>query len=744
MSEFSDTVNLEKRLISYLGAPGYEPQDPSAIARGMGISSQERPALRELLKDWQAQGKIVRLRQARFILRSTGDEPLMGRIRKLPKGKIIFIPNDAGQESLRGIIPDSEYNIIEVEVPIHRDNGAMDGDLVKATVKRNIPRQFHRRHRGAKHRPDATELRLEATITEILERKRGSWVGIYRPGGRYGYLEGDGRIVPQRVRITEAPPPELLFGMSIVAEIVSYPRGKMDATARVTSVLGWPQDNGVDVTAIMHRHALRDTFPQEVLSESEALSEEISAEEYATREDWRQEPVFTIDPESARDYDDAICVKEYTDYTELAVHIADVSHYVKPGSALDAEAYLRGNSTYLPDRVLPMLPPKLCDNICSLKEGVDRLTKLCVMRINRKGEVFRAEFKSAVICSIRRLSYGQALAVIEGRDSTGSEQLDTALHVAHKLAEKMRRLRLKNGALDLQIPELRIEVDAQGKVADIQQEYSDAAHQMIEEFMLAANEAVAAALTRALTPTIYRIHEEPDASKLQSFAYMVRDYGIKAGSLSSRKELMAVVEQIKGHSDEQILTTALLRSMMRARYSTRAMGHFGLAKNDYCHFTSPIRRYADLIVHRGFNRLVFGKNARVHLPDMGRLAEIAEHISETERSSAAAEHEAKQVKITAFLAEECESEHPRVWQAVITDSYPQGLAVEVQMLQVKGFISGEKIEEALGARWYFERHTRRWSSTEGEYLYPGCRIDVVPCYVDELSGFVDFKPSSSE
>ena len=556
--------------------------------------------------------------------------------------------------------------------------------------------------------------------------------------------EGDGRIVPQRVRITEAPPPELLIGMSIVAEIVSYPRGKMDATARVTSVLGWPQDNGVDVTAIMHRHALRDTFPQEVLSESEALSEEISAEEYATREDWRQEPVFTIDPESARDYDDAICVKEYADYTELAVHIADVSHYVKPGSALDAEAYLRGNSTYLPDRVLPMLPPKLCDNICSLKEGVDRLTKLCVMRINRKGEVFRAEFKSAVICSIRRLSYGQALAVIEGRDSTGSEQLDTALHVAHKLAEKMRRLRLKNGALDLQIPELRIEVDAQGKVADIQQEYSDAAHQMIEEFMLAANEAVAAALTRALTPTIYRIHEEPDASKLQSFAYMVRDYGIKAGSLSSRKELMAVVEQIKGHSDEQILTTALLRSMMRARYSTRAMGHFGLAKNDYCHFTSPIRRYADLIVHRGFNRLVFGKNARVNLPDMGRLAEIAEHISETERSSAAAEHEAKQVKITAFLAEECESEHPRVWQAVITDSYPQGLAVEVQMLQVKGFISGEKIEEALGARWYFERHTRRWSSTEGEYLYPGCRIDVVPCYVDELSGFVDFKPSSSE
>lgn len=743
MSEPPETDSLENRLISYLGAPGYEPQDSSAIARGMGVSSHERPALRELLKEWQNEGKIVRLRQAKFVLRSTGDEPLTGRIRKLPKGKTLFIPNDRGQESLRAVIPDSEYSIIEVNVPLHRDNGAMDGDLVKAKVKRNIPQQFHRRHRGAKHRPEADELRLEATVTEILERKRGSWVGIYRPGGKYGYLEGDGRIVPQRVRIVEPPPPELLFGMSIVAEIISLPRGKMDATARITSVLGWPQDNGVDVTIIMHRHALRDTFPPDVLAESEALTEEISAQEYAARDDWRDELVFTIDPASARDYDDAICVKEYTDYTELAVHIADVSHYVKPGSALDAEAYLRGNSTYFPDRVLPMLPPKLCDNICSLKEGGDRLTKLCIMRINRKGEVFRAEFRNAVICSKCRLSYGQALAVIEGRDSTGNQQIDAALCSAHKLAEKMRKLRLKQGALDLQIPELSVELDSEGKVTDIRQEFSDAAHQMIEEFMLAANEAVAAALTRSITPTLYRIHEEPDASKLQSFAYLLRDYGIKAGSLVSRNELMSVVEQIKGHSDEQILTTALLRSMMRARYSTQAMGHFGLAKTDYCHFTSPIRRYADLVVHRGFNRLIHGKNARVHLPDMGRLAEIAEHISETERSSAAAEHEAKQVKIAAFLAAECENEHPRVWQAVITDSYPQGLAVEVQMLQIKGFISGEYIEEALGARWYFERHTRRWSSTEGQYLYAGCRIDVVPYYVDEQSGFVDFKPVSS-
>ena len=732
-----DTENLAELLEAYLGASGYAPQDTSGIARGMGISSQARPALRALLKKWEHSGKIVRLRQARFVLRAAADEPLTGRIRKLPKGKLLFIPDESGQNELRRILGDTSASLIEIDIPLHRDNGAMDGDLVRAVIKRNTPAGFRR----CKQKPEAAELRLTATITDILERKRDTWVGIYRPGSKFGYLEGDGRIVPQRVRIAEPPPPELLFGMAIVAEIISYPRGKMDATARISEVLGWPQDSGVDITTIMHRHSLRDTFPQAVLQESEALSDCISEEEIARREDCRNDLVFTIDPDTARDYDDAICIKEKNDYTELSVHIADVSHYVKPGSALDSEAYLRGNSTYLPDRVLPMLPPRLCDNICSLKEGEPRLTKLCVMRINRKGEVFRADFRNSVICSKARLCYGKALAVIEKRESTGNLELDKAITAAHQLAEKMRALRINRGALDLQIPELRVVLDAHGKVTDVETEHSDAAHQMIEEFMLAANESVAKALLHTSTPTIYRVHEQPDAAKLQAFAYMVRDYGIKAGTLASRKELTQVIEQIRGHEDEQMLTTALLRAMMRARYSTQALGHFGLAKTDYCHFTSPIRRYADLIVHRGFNRLINGKHASVSLPTISQLSGIAEHISETERSSASAEHEAQQAKISQFLADECESEHPKVWKALITDSYPQGLAMEVQALQVRGFISGDEIESAQGGHWYFERHTRRWSSTEGQHLYAGCTLDVIPVFVDAVSGFVDFKPT---
>lgn len=733
-----NTPSLEEALTAYLKSSAYEPQDASAIARGLGISSKERPALRALLRDWQESGRLIRLRQARLVLRAATDAPLVGRILRLPKGKLLFIANTEGQQELKRLSDEDSAALIELPVQAQRDGGAMDGDLVRVTLRRNAPKGYGRR----KGHPDDGELRLEVRVDEILERRRGTWVGIYRAGGRYGYSEGDGKTSPERVRLVAPPPAGLLSGMAITVNIVSYPRGKMDATGTIEQVLGWPDDAGVDITTIMHRYTLRDTFPAAVLQESEQLNERIPAEEYARRDDWRGELVFTIDPATARDYDDAICVKELSkDSWELAVHIADVSYYVRPGSELDREAQLRGNSTYLPDRVLPMLPPRLCDDLCSLREGEDRLTRMCLMRINRKGEVFRAEFRNAVICSRRRLDYGTALAVIENRGSTTDAEVDAAIHTAHKLATVLRKRRMQQGALDLEVPELNLILDNQGKVTDVQTERSDAAHQMIEEFMLAANEAVAHALTASLTPTVYRVHEEPDPAKLQTFAELARGYGIRTGALTSREELTRVAARIREHDDAQILTTALLRAMMRARYATQPMGHFGLAKSDYCHFTSPIRRYADLLVHRGFDRLVFGKNARIHLPAIGQLAAIAEHISETERNSAAAENEAKQTKLAQFLADECESDSPRPWQAIITAAYPQGLAVEVPALQMKGFIGGDELENAFGGHWYFERHAQRWTGTAGQYILPGSMMQVVPCNVDISARFVDFRPA---
>jgi len=729
---------LAEQLEAYLKAPDYEPQDVSGIARGLGIDSRERAELRAIIRHWEEKGRLLRLRQARYALRVPMDEALTGRIRQLKKGKYIFIANAAGQEQLRRLVQTEGNSVVEIPVLPLRDAGAMDGDLVRASLRRAAPRQGRRHNR---HTPAPEAVQLQVRVDEILERRSGTWVGIYRPGGRYGFLIGDGRTAPEQVVLTTPPPGELLAGMVITAGIQSYPRGKMAATASIDRVLGWPNNAGVDITATMHRYALRDTFPPAVLQEAESLPREIPEEELARREDWRKRCVVTIDPESARDYDDAISLRELPDGNmELAVHIADVSYYVRPGSALDCEAALRGNSTYLPDRVLPMLPPRLCDDLCSLRAGEDRLTRLCLMRINRRGETVHTRFADAVICSRARLSYEKALSVLENRGSSGNEEIDHMLRLGNRLAATLRERRVQQGALMLEMPELRVELDDHGHPINVHTEHSDAAHSMIEEFMLAANEAVARALKAALVPTIYRVHEEPDPAKLHAFALSARSYGIQAGSLTSRAELSRVMLEIRGHADEQLLTVALLKSMMRARYATQARGHFGLAKGDYCHFTSPIRRYADLIVHRGFDKLAHGRQARVHLPHPGALAELAEHISETERNSAAAEHEAQQTMLALFLADECEKDTPQHWQAVVTDTYPQGLAVEIPRLQMRGFISGGDLSDSLGSRWFYEPHARRWSALDGAYILPGDTIDVVPARVDLHSHFVDFLP----
>lgn len=384
-----------------------------------------------------------------------------------------------------------------------------------------------------------------------------------------------------------------------------------------------------------------------------------------------------------------------------------------------------------------MLPPRLCDGSCSLREGEDRLTRLCLMQINRQGKVFKAEFRDAVICSRRRLSYPQVLDVLQGKGSTGDEEIDAMIHEAGKLAQLLRRKRFEAGALRLDTPEIRLITDDQGAPVDVEVETSDESHQLVEEFMLAANESVAHAINAQALPAIYRVHEAPDPAKLSELAQVLKTYGIKAGTLATREELNAVMDKIEGHPDEEILKVQLLKAMMRARYSPDALGHYGLAKGDYCHFTSPIRRYADLIIHRTFARLSGTPSA--HLPSRSSLSEIADHISETERNSAAAENEAQQSMMSRFLELQCESENPRVWDAVVLACWPQGLAVEVPLLRVKGFVSGSDLPKDTS--WYFERHAERWTSTDARCFYPGAHIQVFPTRVDQATGFADFRPA---
>ena len=724
------SLPLSEALYEYLSAPGYEPQEMVDIAKGIGLHPSRRSELKALLAEWLHQGKLLKLSKSLYMLRKLQGEALTGRVSQRGE-KLFYIPDSSSADRLAALRGNDDTAPLLINP--YRSHGAMDGDKVTVSVRVQAPT----RDRRSRHTPRNQGPRLEVRVLEILSRGHDRWVGTYKSTGSFGHMVGDTKTSPRFVRLLTAPPAELLPGMVVVVEPVSYPIGQSEATGRIMQVLGWPEDEAVQITSIMHKHGLADTFPEDVLQESENIPDTISEKEIAQRDDWRDRCVITIDPESARDYDDAISVTRHGTNWELAVHIADVSHYVRPGSALDEEARSRGNSTYLPDRVLPMLPPRLCDGICSLRQGENRLTRLCLMQINRQGKVFKAEFRDAVICSRRRFSYPQVLEIIQGKASADDAEVDTMLHEAAKLAQLLRRKRFEAGALRLDMPEIRLVTDDHGAPVDVELETGDEAHQLIEEFMLAANESVAHALNAHQIPAIYRVHEAPDPAKLNELSQELKAYGIKAGALNTREELNALMDKIEGHPDEQILKVQLLRAMMRARYSPQALGHFGLAKGDYCHFTSPIRRYADLVVHRAFSRL--SGSAAPALPSPAVLNDIADHISETERISAAAENEAQQSMMSRFLELQCESENPRVWEAVVLACWPQGMAVEVPLLRVKGFVSGADLPQDTS--WYFERHAERWTSTDARCLYPGAKLHVIPRRVDPATGFADFLPA---
>ena len=726
---------LERRLRDYLSRPDYEPQDRSAIARGMGVSSAERAELRALLAAWESEKKLLRLRGARYAPAAPATASFTGVVRVLPRGKKLFVPHAEGQQQLAAYR--GGQGPVELPIAPGRSMGCMERDVVRARVQRTAPPSYRRRKKGP--RPESiSACSFMAYVEEVLERKHDLWVGTVYVTGKRAFVRGDGRSSPTRIALSEPLPPEIQSGMVVQVQPERYALGKSEACGRVTAALGWPEDAGVDMAALICRYSLRSRFSDAAMAESMHLSADIPPAERAGREDWTSRCVVTIDPASARDYDDAISVSRRTEGPgwELAVHIADVSYYVPPGSALDAEARRRGNSTYLPDRVLPMLPPRLSDDLCSLVQGEDRLTVLCHMHIAPDGEVIRARVARAVIRSQRRLSYPAVLALLESSQSVGDEGVDAMLQEASHLAQALRRRRYAEGALDLDMPELRAVLDEQGRAVAFELEQSDSAHRLIEEFMLAANEQVARMLRARSIPTIYRVHEEPASDKWSDFAHTLREYGIPASTFVSRQELLKLMPLIEEHPDAPRLKLALLRSMMRARYDTKALGHFGLAKADYCHFTSPIRRYADLVTHRGVVRMLVGPAAAPSLPAVGELARLADHISDTERQSAAAEAEALRIKLLEYLEGIIAGPEPQPMQAIVCGVWAHGLAVEVDSLRLRGYVPADLMGRRGG--WIFG--SRQWRHVSGLVWEEGSLLCVTPHAVDWDTMSVEFRP----
>ena len=650
---------LEQKLADLIGHPDYLPLNVPELLRALRLPGNRQQELQLSLKQLEDSGRIARTKGNRYIP-STEADLIPGRIRMNRSGKGFLQPDDS--------------NLKEIAVPEHATGTALHEDRV--LVRRDV--------RRSSNRPGAPTADT-GSVVRILERRRTRIVGTLRSSRQFLYVTPDDPRIGHE--ITVAQPRDVgrpaRVGDKVVVELGEWASRNSNPEGEIIEVLGAPDAEGVDMLSVLRQYDLPLHFPSNVLQEARSFGTSVAPDDLEGRTDCREHRVVTIDPDDAKDFDDAICLERAgQDQWRLWVHIADVSHYVKPGGALDTEARKRGNSTYLVDRVIPMLPEALSNELCSLKPAVDRLTKCVEFLLSQDGHVLSSKCYAAVIHSQRRFSYQEVFGILQRKPTDEIEQM---LHDAHQMAQRIRRARFKAGSLELDFPEMKIRLDEGGRVSRIEKILNDESHQLIEEYMLLANEAVAGRLMQLGRPAIYRIHESPDERRLEEYREEVISHRVACGSLQDRGEVQRLLKKLSEIPIGPALKIAFLRSLMRARYAVEPLGHYGLAKKKYTHFTSPIRRYSDLIVHRALFESGGGGTQS--------LKQTADHISATERNSSDAERDSKDVKLFAFLNAQIASGQPLPYPALVTDVRNFGFFVDVPGLAMSGVVPLSTVED---------------------------------------------------
>ena len=693
------------------------------LVRELGTRGSTRAELDAALDRLAETGELVEVKSGHFVLTRSSREYVAGRLNMhrdgygfvIPDHPIeglrgdVYIPRDSAQTAMHG-------DRVVVRISRIESDGRADGEIVK------ILRRAH-----------------PTVVGEFHVRKRGSYVIPHDDRIRQWIDIPDGMEIPPksgtRDRVGVAPipvaGPDDLDGMIVNVEVLEFPEDGEHAVGRVIEVLGHPDDFGVDVEIIIRKHHIPHEFPPAVLAQARNVSSIIRAEELAGRQDYRDLDIVTIDGETARDFDDAVWVDRLPNGNyALHVHIADVSHYVRPGSPIDEEAALRGTSVYFPDRAVPMLPLELSTEICSLKPGVDRLVLSVLLEIDHRGDVVAQEFGRGVIRSVERMTYTDVHALLEGDAALRQryEKLVSRFELMRELALVLNRKRVQRGAIDFDMPEPLIEFDQFGEMVGVKRSPRNIAHRLIEEFMLAANEAVASHLEQAGIPSLFRIHEKPDPKRVLEFEEIAAHFGYSLGigalpvkrfrmtergrdgrrvrrdveiagdsAAVTSRNYQKLIAKIEGKPEERILSYLMLRSLKQARYSAENRGHFALAATSYTHFTSPIRRYPDLIVHRILSAFFDGKR-NVLGPEF--LARIADDSSETERRAADAERELVEWKKAKFMEDRVGDQFP----ALIISTTRFGFFVELENLFVEGLVP---IDTLPGDRFTFHENTRK-------------------------------------
>lgn len=626
--------------------PVYVSMKEKELAIFLQVEKEDRDMLHEILQDLMDEGRIMFTSKGKYM---KGDGSLL-------VGE--FISNERGFGFVQ--IPDQEDDIF---IPESKTKGAFHQDKVLVAL-------------GAKVKGK----RQEGEVVKILEHTITTVVGTYDKSDNFGFVIPDHKKIAADIFVPKERSKGAMDGHKVVCEITDYGNGKHHPEGKIVEILGHINDPGVDILSIVKGFGLPIEFPEKVMNQAERIPNEVSDADLEGRKDLRGMTMVTIDGEDAKDLDDAVSLSWSDDHYFLGVHIADVTNYVQENSALDWEAYERGTSVYLVDRVIPMLPHRLSNGICSLNMGVDRLALSCLMTIDKKGDIIDYEIVPTVINVNQRMSYTSVKRILEDEDPEEISKYESLVPMFEKMEELsaiLRAKRYKRGAADFDFPESKIILDADGNPLEIKAYERNVATKIIEDFMLAANETVAEHFFWTETPFVYRTHDKPDLEKIKKLASFVSHFGYHMkvnGEEVHPKELQKLLKKVEGTPEEALISRLTLRSMKQAKYTPECTGHFGLACKYYCHFTSPIRRYPDLQIHRIIKEQLRGKlteNRVEHYKN--KLPLVAKHSSDKERTAEEAERETVKLKKVAFM----ERHLGDVFDGIISGVTSWGIYVEL-------------------------------------------------------------------
>jgi ribonuclease R len=704
-SSYSEEFENRKKLIADLITHNelYVPMKTKELAILLQIPRERRHELQEVLDSLVADGTIGVSKKGKY--GKPENTALVGTFETTRRG-FGFVTVEGKEEDI--FVKESDTN------------GAFHMDKVKVAVTRQ--------GRGGR--------RCEGVIVAVLEHTITELVGTYQESRNYGFVIPDNGKIGYDIFIPKEKSHGAVEGHKVVCQITDYGKGRRNPEGVITQILGHINDPGTDILSIVKSYDIPSEFSDEVVRYLDKIPDSVNSKDCAGRVDCRSWQMVTIDGEDAKDLDDAITLTESDGVYHLGVHIADVSHYVTENSPLDKSAYERGTSVYLVDRVIPMLPHKLSNGICSLNQGVDRLALSCLMDIDSKGNLISSRICETVVNVDRRMTYTNVKKVLDGDEALTAEYHDFVdfFRLMEKLAGILREKRYRRGSIDFDFPETKITLDKNGHPVDVRPYDRNTATRIIEEFMLIANETVATEYFWQELPFLYRSHEKPDPEKMQKLGAFINNFGysIRVGENMHPKEIQKLLNKIEGSDEENLIARLTLRSMKRASYTTECVGHFGLAAKYYCHFTSPIRRYPDLFIHRIIKENIHGGLTEKRIAHYNKLLpETAKHTSTTERRADDAERDTDKLKMVEYM----EGHIGESFDGVISSITSWGIYVELPNT-IEGMIRVSQLKD--GHYEYDENHYEMVNWRSGRRYKLGQKLKVRVAGIDKILRTIDF------